>query len=101
MSTNDNFDSPGSVDELINGFIYSKLTLSKNTSSQHQYDLSDVNHIKREVIRNIQKQNTIDANGGLKNQTLYSYKKAEIVLKDLFRIFSIIAVRLCQGPSTA
>ena len=48
--------------------------------------LIDVNHIKREVIRNIQKQNPIEAKTELKNQTLYNYTQAEIVLKDLFMI---------------
>ena len=39
-----------------------------------------------EVIRNIQKQNPIEAKTELKNQTLYNYTQAEIVLKDLFMI---------------
>ena len=48
--------------------------------------LIDVNHIKREVIRNIQKQNPIEAKTELKKKTLSNYTRAEIVLKYLFRI---------------
>ena len=39
-----------------------------------------------EVIRNIQKQNPIEAKTELKKQTLSNYTQAEVVLKYLFRI---------------